>query len=510
VGTAELGLAGPGQHAFAGAFEPASAAGVSAGWIAFPAGRRARHAGAPPSMTLCLVLQDGGAAAQARLEQARALAPEDGEILALDAGSRDWTLSRCLRAAVEDERVVVLRAPAGRGSGELVADALVLASAPLVLIAGPDVQLLPDAVAVLSDALTAAPAAVAAVAGVVRQRPGDAPVAGPPWSGAGYVAGPDAVAAALTASEEALATCPALVRTDALEPLRCRGIRDVLLGVALAGDVVGVPQALAVGPGADPHPRPAGPCVAAAVRTADLVAGRSSDRLVLAVAARALAAELAGAPALAPADLALAAGALGRLGRAAADAGTGAVDVRGFRPGLVPLPLVVRTFTILCRFAWSGAPPAGLEGLLQAYLEVFDADRDVSLLLAPVFEGDAGGASLEGWLVGLITGRLGRTLEDIPDILVEVAPLDPDGRAALIAVADCVAIPKDAGSSDVLEALACGLAVLGAPDGWVTEATGFPGTDDDLGSRLRAAAADPAGCAARGARGRARVLRNST
>jgi glycosyltransferase involved in cell wall biosynthesis len=125
-------------------------------------------------------------------------------------------------------------------------------------------------------------------------------------------------------------------------------------------------------------------------------------------------------------------------------------------------------------------------------------------------EDPAAAGELEAWLGGLITGALGRALDDIPDVLVEIAPLPDELRPALYAAVDCaVALPGAQARQWALEAMACGVPVVATDAdaaGVVSSATGFPAGAGDLAATLGAAAADPVETGRRGAAARAALV----
>lgn len=159
------------------------------------------------------------------------------------------------------------------------------------------------------------------------------------------------------------------------------------------------------------------------------------------------------------------------------------VDLAQFHPLAPPLALTLRERAVLCEFPWDGRPPLGLAELLAAYVDAAGPGDAVSLLLAPAFAAGGGPADLEAWLVGELTGTLGRSLDALPDIVVEVAPVPAAGRPGLITAAHAVALLPGAPSAARLEAHACGRCVVDAAG---------------LRAALRPLAADPA--AARAAR----------
>ena len=186
----------------------------------------------------------------------------------------------------------------------------------------------------------------------------------------------------------------------------------------------------------------------------------------------------------------------------------GPVDLRRFTPGAKPLALELRDFRFLCSLGWEGGPPTGLVELLDCYVSAFAPEDRVSLLIwIDVCDPD-GVAEVESWLVETLRGPEQRSLDHIPDIVVQLAPLRDEDRPSLYATADCVVPLRDgpAATQVALEAMACARPVAGTPDavvgGLITPATGFPVGPEGLGPALRAAASDPGECARRGAAAR--------
>jgi glycosyltransferase involved in cell wall biosynthesis len=205
-------------------------------------------------------------------------------------------------------------------------------------------------------------------------------------------------------------------------------------------------------------------------------------------AGRSLAGALAELPEPGPAALNACADALRRLATAELGPVAGAVDTRRFNPGVSSLPLSLRDFSFLCVFA---APGPELEAVIRTYVTAFGPADPVSLLLRP--DGpDAG--DIESWLVELLTGSLGRSLEEIPDMLVETASLEAEDLPGLYATGDCFVALASGDPLATQRAMACGVPVIGAGE-------------SALEVQMCAAAADPAGSAERGAQARALALR---
>jgi hypothetical protein len=477
------------QLEYAGHFE--SVSGERGGWLAFPAGRHAAHAGQHQSVSVCAVVRDAGAALEVRLADVLTVAPEDAQIVVVDGGSTDWTLSHCLRIAAGDERVVVYQpAAAGERSDDALAlDALSLAAAPLALLVPADGRVSRDVVTVLHGVLDAMPAAAAVCAAGLSQLPGAEPRVHAPWCGTGYRHGADAAAALIAVPDAVLLARPLLVRTDALA-MRSASLREALLRLCAGADVVGVEQPLNLQAGPDLPCDGSPAALARAIAIADLVPAVLPDAVAVHAAVRALAGALADLPEPDPAALKATADGLRRLAGAAIAPVAGAVDTRRFNPGVPPLPLSLRDFCFLCVFA---APGPELEAVIRAYVTAFGPADPVSLLLRP--DGpDAG--DVESWLVELLTGPLGRSLEEIPDLLVETARLEPGDLPALYATGDCFVALAAGDPLEAQRAMACGVPVIAAGESGLEE-------------RMRDAAADPAGCGRAGARARGLVMRSA-
>ena len=503
MSTSELEEVGPKQLQFAGHFELIDAAGGP--WLAFPAGRHRRHAEAAPELSLCLAVSQAVADLDAQIADLQALAPPDAEILLVESGSTDWTLTWCLRAAAADDRVIVYRAPVGCPTDVMMAGALRLAAAPLALLTPPHGRLRADVVTVLQATLGTAPAPVAAVAASAHPGSPDSP----PWCGEGYVHGVTAAARAIGAPVSSLVGRPALIRTAAARAVSGTSLRELLISVCAPADVVGTTETLCF----QLPPSEAGPATITtldeAVRAADLTTRILPQPAVVGAAARAVADRLANLTEITPAALEGASAALHRLGISAAQVRRGRLDLDRYRPGVTPLPIALRGLRFLCSFDWDGRPPIGLPDAIGAFLSAFAAAEPVSLLLWPAVADAAGAGEIEAWLVELITGALKRSVDDIPDIVVQTAALRGEDRPALYAAIDCViALPTAEGELTAMEAMACGVPVVAAPDGplqeLVTEASGFPVGPDGIAPALRAARG--ADLAARGAMARARLV----
>jgi hypothetical protein len=490
------------QPLLAGTLDVVSAAGR--GWLAAPGGRHAEHAGAAPTVSLCVAVGQGGEPFAERLAELRVLADADAQLVVVVAAeASDWTYARSLRAACDDRRVVVYQGAAGLTHDQLVVAALALSAAPLALLVPAGARLAVDVLAILGAALERAPAAVAAVAASVDQRPGRALAVLEPWCGTAYLSGPQAATTAIAAPAADLAARPALIRTAALQGGRGSSLRDVLLGLAARGDVVGLAQPLAVlAAPVDDDADVLRESVAAAIRTADLVGRELAERPVVDAAARSLATAVAAVP-LDPVALAGAGAALQRLAHAVR--GPATTDLQVLVPGAPPLPLELRELPFLCRFAWDG-PPDGLEALVGAYVATFAPSDPVSLVLCAETAG-APAVAAETWLVELLTGALGRSLDAIPDIVMESGAVAGETLSALhAAVGWVVALPGD-DRRIVLEAMACGVPVIGAPNGLVSASTGLPVGAAGLGPALAAAAAtDESERARRGGLARLQML----
>jgi hypothetical protein len=277
-----------------------------------------------------------------------------------------------------------------------------------------------------------------------------------------------------------------MLRTAALHDVGASTLRAVLVALCAHGDVVGLPQPLAVltAGSADSD------SITTAIRTADLVGRVLPERLAVDAAARAVGAALAAAPGDDAVALSTAGGVLQRLARTMRPAAA-PVDLDLLVPGAAPLPLELRELAFLCRFPWDGDAPDGLEALVGAYVATFAPSARVSLLLCPEVVG-ASVSAAEKWLVKLLTRTLGRSLDAIPDIVLETGPLTGETLPALhAAVGWAVALPGN-DRRVVLEAMACGVPVIGAtqgaPEGLLTEATGVVVGPAGLGRALEAAA----------------------
>ncbi|MDX6716264.1 MAG: hypothetical protein QOH30_2822 [Baekduia sp.] len=479
------------QSVLAGALEAVVAGGRD--WLAGPGGRHGSHAATDFAVSLCLVVGQGGEPFADRLAELRALGGPDAQIVvAVAASAADWTFARALRSASEDLRVAVYHGASELTHDQLAAGALALSAAPLAVLVPAGARIDVALLEVLTEALDAAPAATAAVAGAIEQRPGAPAVTLEPWCGVGPASGTTAAIAALATPLADLVRHPAVVRTAALAAVSPASLRDLFVALCAHGDTLGLAQPLVVLTGAgaegldDATPADA---VTAAIRTADVVREQLPERRALAAAARALAAALASAAELPPPVLAAAGGALRRV--ALAPVRPRAVDTDHFAPGVQPLPLGVREHAFLCRFPWSAQPPAGLDALVEAYVSTFAADAPASLVLCP--EGDAPAAEVESWLVGLLTERLGRTLEEIPDVALETGARGDATLPALHAVASWAVLLPGTDRRVALEALACGVPLVAAAeprlDGLVSEATAISVSGSDLGSALAAAVA---------------------
>jgi hypothetical protein len=492
VGISELSPAvAAAQPLLAGTLDAISAAGR--GWLAGPGGRHAEHAAVAPTVSLCLAVGQGGEPFAERLAELRALAGADAQLVVVVAAeATDWTYARSLRAACDDRRIVVYQGAAGLTQDQLVVAALALSAAPLAVLVPAGARIDVALVEVLTDALQAAPAAAAAVAGAMEQRPDGPLVALEPWCGVGTASGAAAAIAALATPLADLVRHPTVVRTAALAGVSPASLRDLFVALCAHGDTVGLAQPLVVLTGAGAEgldDAPPADAVTVAIRTADVVGEELPQRPVLAAAGRALAAALATAAELPPPILAAAGGALRRL--ALATVRPRAVDTDHFVPGAEPLPLGVREHAFLCRFPWTAAPPAGLDALVEAYVSTFAAAAPVSLVLCP--EGEAPTAEVESWLVGLLTDRLGRTLEEIPDIVLENGARGAEALPALHAAVSWAVVLPGADRRVALEALACGVPLLAAAepalDGLVSDATAISASGGDLGPALAAAVA---------------------
>ncbi|MFZ1992656.1 MAG: glycosyltransferase, partial [Solirubrobacteraceae bacterium] len=325
----------------------------------------------------------------------------------------------------------------------------------------------------------------------------------------GYVHGATAAARAIAAPLSSLLGRPTLIRTAAARAVGGSSLRHSLTAACMPGDVVGTSETLSFQAAVDETGPGTIEMLDEAVQVADLATALRPTPAVVTAAARAVADRLAALTEITPAALEVASVALHRLGATAAALRPGRLDLDHYRPGVTPMPVALRGLRFLCVFDWNGRPPVGLSEAIGAFVSAFGAAEPVSLLLWPVF-GDASAAGeFEAWLVGLITGPLKRSVDEIADIVVQTADLRREDRPALYAAIDCViALPTAAGELQAMEAMACGVPVLAAPDGameaLVTEASGFPVGPDGMAPAFRTALGTDV--AARGAMARARVL----
>ncbi|MCW3021588.1 MAG: hypothetical protein JWR30_910, partial [Conexibacter sp.] len=271
------------QPVLAGALEAVVAGGRD--WLAGPGGRHGSHAATDFAVSLCLVVGQGGEPFADRLAELRALGGPDAQIVvAVAASAADWTLARALRSASEDSRVAVYRGASELTHDQLVAGALALSAAPLAVLVPAGARIDVALLEVLTEALDAAPAATAAVASAIEQRPGTPAVTLEPWCGVGPASGTTAAIAALATPLADLVRHPAVVRTAALAAVSPASLRDLFVALCAHGDTLGLAQPLVVLTGAGAEgldDAPPADAVTAAIRTADVVREQLPERRAL-------------------------------------------------------------------------------------------------------------------------------------------------------------------------------------------------------------------------------------
>lgn len=165
-----------------------------------------------------------------------------------------------------------------------------------------------------------------------------------------------------------------------------------------------------------------------------------------------------------------------------------AVDSEVFRPGrpslrLPDVPDRSFEFTAIA----DGMLSSGIDLLVRAFIEEFDADEDVSLVLhcPPTQCGDSH-IDFEAEVIALIETKLERKLEDVPVIALLVGSISAEERASLFAGSQAFVQPARASTigQHCLEAMACELPVIatdwGPLNDFLTEGNSFPLTSNKL------------------------------
>jgi glycosyltransferase involved in cell wall biosynthesis len=151
------------------------------------------------------------------------------------------------------------------------------------------------------------------------------------------------------------------------------------------------------------------------------------------------------------------------------------------RERLAVVPAVVDTDELSPEVAPAGMPEArgfrflavldwklrkSWDVLLRAYVEEFEEDEDVTLVIKAWSSLGYDNAAI-GDMVQTLLRDLGRDPRTVPDIALETAPTPRAGLPGLYRAADCLVAPSRAQGwgRPVLEAMAAGLPVIGTPCG---------------------------------------------
>lgn len=136
------------------------------------------------------------------------------------------------------------------------------------------------------------------------------------------------------------------------------------------------------------------------------------------------------------------------------------VDTELFRPGVEPLALDGRRrFTFLSIFDWQDRKAP--EILLEAYASEFRPDEDVALMLK-VTTHNQPGLDVEALVLDFLESALGRSLEQLPPILLLSGMVPRPLLPRLYAAADAFVLPTrgEGWGRPLAEALACELPVI--------------------------------------------------
>ena len=141
-----------------------------------------------------------------------------------------------------------------------------------------------------------------------------------------------------------------------------------------------------------------------------------------------------------------------------------ALDTQVFCPGRSPLQLQsvpARSFQFLAIADGMLAP--GIDILVRAFIEEFEPDDDVALMLhCPAKRCDDLYVDFEAEVIAFIETELGKSLEDVPMIALVMGSLSEEDRAGLFGGSHAFVQPAraDATGQHCLEALACQLPVI--------------------------------------------------
>ena len=143
----------------------------------------------------------------------------------------------------------------------------------------------------------------------------------------------------------------------------------------------------------------------------------------------------------------------------------GAIDLAPYDPTCAPLRIDgARGFNFLSVFDWTLRK--GWDVLIRAFVEEFDQDEDVSLILKTHSSLGYSTEQMLDFLVDYVTHALGRDPNRIPDVVLQNANV-PDARMPnLYRAADCYVMPSrgEGWGRPYMEAMAMGLPVIAA--GW--------------------------------------------
>jgi glycosyltransferase involved in cell wall biosynthesis len=165
-----------------------------------------------------------------------------------------------------------------------------------------------------------------------------------------------------------------------------------------------------------------------------------------------------------------------------------ALDTQLFCPGRSPLQLPsvpARSFQFLA--IADGMLASGIDILIRAFIEEFEPDDDVALMLhCPPKRCDDFYVDFEAEVIALIETELGKALEDVPMIALVMGSLSEEDRAGLFAASHAFVQSSraDATGQHCLEALACQLPVIATDWGplneFLTDRNSFPLTTNGV------------------------------